>query len=45
MTAMTPDEIDEMDKIAKQNGTYRESWNDIIHDEMLSNEYKQLLKQ
>lgn len=45
MTAMTPDEIDEMDKIAKKNGTYRESWNDIIHDEMLSNEYKQLLKQ
>lgn len=45
MTAMTPDEIDEMDKIAKQNGTYRESWNDRIHDEMLSNEYKQLLKQ
>jgi hypothetical protein len=45
MNVMASDEIEEMDKIAKKNGTYKESWNDRIHDEMLSNEYKQLLKQ
>lgn len=45
MTAMTPDEIKEMDKQAKKNGTYREAWNDVIHDEMVKSEYIPLLKQ